>query len=148
MSENRDHMAPTGSSSSARRLRQLLGALSPPSDADAGIAAVLRPSPTVTSFRDPHVGDPLLPGYLSVSTPVAPPAWATQMTHLLRQQTIACEAFFNYYFDEHDGQMEMFPRWGGNDGPDDAIENLTHWPVLYALGGGDSLQDMCNRAWE
>ena len=25
---------------------------------------------------------------------------------------------------------------------------VTHWPVLYALGGDDLLQDMCDRAWE
>ena len=102
----------------------------------------------VASFPSPHVGAPLLPGYISASNPVSPPAWATQMVLLLKQQTAACELFFAHYFDENDGQMEMYPRWGGNDGPDDAIENLTHWPVLYALGGGDSLVDMCHRAWE
>ena len=44
--------------------------------------------------------------------------------------------------------MECIPRWGGNDGPDDAIENLVHWPVLYVLGGGAHLYDMCQLAWE
>ena len=49
-------------------------------------------------------------GYISVSTPVTPPGWATQMTTLLKQQTAACESFFQHYFDENDGQMEMYPR--------------------------------------
>jgi hypothetical protein len=40
------------------------------------------------------------------------------------------------------------PRWGGDDGPDDAIENLTDWPVLYALGGDAQIKEMTERAWE
>ena len=131
------------------RLQHLTSVLSrqPREERDENAPSV-RAAPTVTSFRSTHVGAQLLPGYISASSPVSPPAWSTQMVALLKQQTTACEVFFAHYFDEHDGQMEMYPRWGGNDGPDDAIENLTHWPVLYALGGGDSLVDMCHRAWE
>ena len=33
-------------------------------------AAAVRASPVVTSSRNPHVGDALLPGYISVDTPV------------------------------------------------------------------------------
>jgi hypothetical protein len=105
-------------------------------------------SPVTQSFADPHVGQHLLPGYLCIDTPVAPPAWAVQMTALLRQQSAACAQFFEYYFDGNDGQGEFVPRWGGNDGPDDAIENLTHWPLLFALGGDDELRTMCDLAWE
>ena len=68
------------------------------------------PSPTVTSFPSGLVNSALLPGFLTVDSPVTPPAWATQMVSLLEQQTRACEVFYDYYFDEHDGQMEMYPR--------------------------------------
>ena len=40
------------------------------------------------------------------------------------------------------------PDGGGNDGPDDAIENLVNWPVLYLLGGGDRLRANCELGWE
>ena len=39
-------------------------------------------------------------------------------------------------------------RWGGDDGPDDAIENCNDWPLLFALGGADDVQRMVERAWE
>jgi len=66
---------------------------------------------------------------------------------LIRAQERACGEFFERYFDER-GYLECIPRWGGNDGPDDAIENLVNWPVLYVLGGGDELRAMCELGWE
>ena len=84
---------------------------------------------------------------IEIDTPVLPPAWAIMQWELLRAQTNACRSFFEKYFDER-GYLECIPRWGGNDGPDDAIENLVHWPVLYLLGGHNDLRDMCDLAWE
>ena len=40
------------------------------------------------------------------------------------------------------------PRWGGNDGPDDAIENLTGWPILHAAGAPDCILKMYKLGWE
>lgn len=40
------------------------------------------------------------------------------------------------------------PRWGGNDGSDDAIENLAGWPLLHALGASDSILEMYKLGWE
>ncbi|HUG93878.1 MAG TPA: hypothetical protein VML55_23820, partial [Planctomycetaceae bacterium] len=84
---------------------------------------------------------------LRVETPMAPPAWALLQRELLRANTAACEAFFNRYFDER-GYLLCVERWGGNDGPDDAIENLLHWPVLHALGAPDSILELYKRGWE
>ena len=82
-----------------------------------------------------------------IDTPTPPPAWAVMEWELIRAQEKACAEFFARYFDER-GYLECIPRWGGNDGPDDAIENLVNWPVLYVLGGGGRLKDMCDLAWE
>ena len=76
-----------------------------------------------------------------------PPAWALMEWELIRTQQRACADFFDQYFDER-GYLECIPRWGGNDGPDDAIENLVGWPVLYLLGGCDDLRAMCELGWE
>ncbi len=84
---------------------------------------------------------------LRMETPLAPPTWALLERELLRANSHACREFFAYYFDER-GYLKCVPRWGGDDGPDDAIENLAEWPVLHALGGDDSLIDMCRLAWE
>jgi len=84
---------------------------------------------------------------LPVNTPTPPPPWALLERELLRTQTLACEEFFAHYFDER-GYLQCVPRWGGNDGPDDAIENLTGWSILHALGGPDIILQMYKKAWE
>ncbi|NKB65450.1 MAG: hypothetical protein GKR89_00175 [Candidatus Latescibacteria bacterium] len=84
---------------------------------------------------------------IAISSPTPPPAWALMQWELIANQERGCKAFFDHYFDER-GYLECLARWGGNDGPDDAIENLVHWPVLYSLGGADELQDMCKLAYE
>ena len=84
---------------------------------------------------------------LTIDTPLPPPNWALLERELIHAQTLACEAFFDRYFDER-GYLICIPRWGGNDGPDDAIENLTGWPILHALGASDSILEMYKLAWE
>lgn len=84
---------------------------------------------------------------LSVETPMAPPSWALAERELLRAQVPACREFFERYFDDL-GWLECVERWGGDDGPDDAIENVNDWPLLHALGADDSILDMYKKAWE
>jgi hypothetical protein len=84
---------------------------------------------------------------IHVDSPMSPPAWAVLERELLRANTTACEEFFARYFDDR-GYLECVERWGGDDGPDDAIENVNGWPVLHALGAPDVVQQMVNKAWE
>ena len=82
---------------------------------------------------------------LSINTPMPPPSWALLQKESLKAQSRACEYFYDRYFDEK-GYMLCVPRWGGDDGPDDAIENLTGWPLLYMMGGPENLLNRCNLA--
>jgi hypothetical protein len=82
-----------------------------------------------------------------IDKPMAPPAWALLERELLRASARACEEFFEKYFDDR-GYLECVERWGGDDGPDDAIENVNDWPVLYALGASESILRMFKKAWE
>lgn len=84
---------------------------------------------------------------ISVSTPMSPPTWALLERELLKQNTDACREFFEKYFDDR-GWLLCVERWGGDDGPDDAIENLLDWPILHALGGSDDVLRMYKKAWE
>ena len=83
----------------------------------------------------------------TIDTPQAPPAWALLERELIQAQTAACERIFKKYFDDR-GYLRCIPRWGGNDGSDDAIENLAGWPVLHALGASDSILEMYKLGWE
>ncbi|HEV3002861.1 MAG TPA: hypothetical protein VGX78_00300, partial [Pirellulales bacterium] len=84
---------------------------------------------------------------IAIDTPMSPPAWALLERELLRANTQACEEFFARYFDER-GFLECVERWGGDDGPDDAIENVDDWPLLHALGAPDSILRLYKKAWE
>ena len=84
---------------------------------------------------------------ISVSTPMSPPTWALLERELLKQNADACREFFEKYFDDR-GWLLCVERWGGDDGPDDAIENCLDWPILHALGGSDDVLRMYKKAWE
>ena len=84
---------------------------------------------------------------VDVDTPMMPPTWAVLQRELFRENLVACEEFFAKYFDER-GYLLCVERWGGDDGPDDAIENCNDWPLLHALGGAHQIRDMYKKAWE
>jgi hypothetical protein len=84
---------------------------------------------------------------LRIDTPMSPPAWALLERELLRANAAACEEFYAKYFDER-GFLLCVERWGGDDGPDDAIENCNDWPLLYILGGPESVRTLYEKAWE
>lgn len=73
---------------------------------------------------------------IEASTPQPAPRWALLERQLLEAQGRACEEFYARYFDER-GYLLCVPRWSGDDGPDDALENLLNWPALHALGATD-----------
>ncbi len=78
---------------------------------------------------------------LKAATPMTAPEWALLQRELLSAHTEACEIFHAQYFDERN-HLLCFPRWGANDGPDDAIEHVNDWPLLHALGGSDRILEL------
>jgi len=84
---------------------------------------------------------------LTITSPMAPPEWALLQRAVLDAHTNACEAFFRRYYDAN-GFLICHERWGGDDGPDDAIENVNDWPQLYALGGDERIKLMYETAYE
>lgn len=87
------------------------------------------------------------PPAIQISSPMPPPAWALLERELLRANAAACREFYDKYFDDR-GYLLCVERWGGDDGPDDAIENLLDWPILHALGGPDDILQRYKKAWE
>ncbi len=84
----------------------------------------------------------------TISRPMDPPEWALLERELLHAHTAACVTFYKRYFNQATGWLETTERWGGDDGPDDAIENVNDWPHLYALGGDDVIKQMYTKAYE
>ncbi|SVC81549.1 uncharacterized protein METZ01_LOCUS334403, partial [marine metagenome] len=78
---------------------------------------------------------------VTIDTPLAPPRWALLQRQFLKVQAEACAEFYDKYFDGR-GYLECVPRWGGDDGPDDAAENQLNWTMLHALGADDGILDL------
>lgn len=87
------------------------------------------------------------PATLRIATPMAPPRWALLQRRLLAANAAACEAFFATYVGPGDA-LQVFERWGANDGPDDAAEATNDWVTLHALGAPDRLLTLAQRFWE
>src|SRR5688572_6423837 len=94
-------------------------------------------------FHEVHSGE----ATIAIESPMPPPGWALLERELLRAQEAACREFYEKYFDER-GYLLCVERWGGDDGPDDAIENVADWPLLHALGASDDILRMYKKAWE
>jgi hypothetical protein len=84
---------------------------------------------------------------IRIDTPLSPPTWALLERQVLAASSAACEEFYQRYFDDR-GWLLCVERWGGDDGPDDAIENCNDWPILHALGGSDAVRRLYRKAWE
>ncbi len=84
---------------------------------------------------------------LKITTPMTPPTWALLEREVLKASSEACGEFYRRYFDDR-GWLLCVERWGGDDGPDDAIENCNDWPILHALGGSDEVRKLYLKAWE
>lgn len=82
-----------------------------------------------------------------IDTPMSPPAWALLQREVLRTNAEAIEEFYQRYFDSR-GYLQCIERWGGDDGPDDAIECCSDWTLLYALGADALTLTRYQQAWE
>ena len=87
------------------------------------------------------------PAQIEITTPRPAPHWALLERQLLKAQAAACERFYARYFDER-GYLLCVPRWSGDDGPDDALENVLNWTVLHALGADGEVLPLYKQAME
>ena len=78
---------------------------------------------------------------------LSPPSWALAQRALIRANEEAAIAFADKYVLSN-GYLNHRPRWGGSDGPDDAMENFWNWPLLYAIGGRKEILDLYRKIWE
>lgn len=84
---------------------------------------------------------------VSIETPMPPPAWALAQRALFKASAEGAAEFAGKYLDER-GFLRCVERWGGNDGPDDAMENFWNWTLFYVLGGDESVLRLYEKAWE
>ncbi|HWA25144.1 MAG TPA: hypothetical protein VG734_05665 [Lacunisphaera sp.] len=100
-----------------------------------------------TLFALPLSGAAPAGATVRVATPMAAPEWAKLERRLLAETVPACREFAAKYYDDR-GYFQVFPRWGANDGPDDAFENFGGWPELHALGADEAIIETCLKTWD
>ena len=83
---------------------------------------------------------------IKITSQMKTPAWAIKERELFAMYDSATRLFAEKYLAPN-GYMRVVEHWGGNDGPDDAMENFSHWPLVYALGGPESLLKIYQKAW-
>lgn len=76
-----------------------------------------------------------------------PPDGALAERALLAANAEAAVEFAQKYLDDR-GLFRCLERWGGNDGPDDVMENFHNWTLAYALGAAESILHCFEKAWE
>ncbi len=84
---------------------------------------------------------------IHISTAMQPPKWAIEERNLFSLYDSASCIFADKYLADN-GFLKVVERWGGNDGPDDAMENFSHWPLAHALGGSENILKLYKKAWE
>ena len=84
---------------------------------------------------------------IHVEQPMTPPAWALLERAVLKANADGAREFAGKYLDDR-GFLRCIERWGGLDGPDDAMENFWNWTLAHALGSPDIILSLYDRAWE
>jgi len=87
---------------------------------------------------------------VTASTPcLEPPLWALLERRLIHELSASVQPYLEKYT-RFDGSL----IWGGSgaqhgrDDVDDFYEAFYNWPLLYLLGGADSLLELSHRQWE
>ena len=84
---------------------------------------------------------------ITLDDPMPPPAWALAQRALLEANAEEAQRLARRYMDER-GWLAITPNWGGMDGADDVMERFRHWPLLYILGGSESVLTTYKKIWE
>ncbi len=78
---------------------------------------------------------------------MAAPAWAIAEREMLQAAADGARIWVERYL-RPDGSVNVPERWGVTDGPDDIMETVRGWPLVYAMGAPESVADAYEKVWE
>jgi hypothetical protein len=84
---------------------------------------------------------------IAIGTFMPPPAWAFAERAMLASAADGAR-LWQERFVNTDGSVKVAERWGVTDGPDDIMESVRGWPLVYAMGAPESVNDAFERVWE
>ena len=75
------------------------------------------------------------------------PAWALAEREMLEEAAVGARLWLERYV-KPDGSVNVPERWGVTDGPDDIMETVRGWPLVYAMGAPEAVADAYEKVWE
>jgi hypothetical protein len=78
---------------------------------------------------------------------MAAPGWALAEREMLEAAADGAQFWIARYV-RPDGSVNVPERWGVTDGPDDIMEAVRGWPLVYAMGAPEAVADAFERVWE
>jgi hypothetical protein len=102
------------------------------------------------------VGVILLAGFLTaqrrdttiqISKVMPAPGWAIAEREMLQAAADGVRLWVERYV-QADGSVNVPERWGVTDGPDDIMETVRGWPLVYAMGAPEPVADAYEKVWE
>lgn len=75
------------------------------------------------------------------------PVWALTEREMLDAAADGARVWVERYV-RPDGSVNVPERWGVTDGPDDIMETVRGWPLVYAMGAPDAVADAYEKVWE
>jgi hypothetical protein len=82
-----------------------------------------------------------------INTAMPAPAWALAEREMLQAAADGARLWIERYV-RPDGSVNVPERWGVTDGPDDIMETIRGWPLVYAMGAPESVADAYEKVWE
>jgi hypothetical protein len=82
-----------------------------------------------------------------ISKAMPAPAWAVAEREMLRAAADGARLWVERYV-RPDGSVNVPERWGVTDGPDDIMETVRGWPLIYAMGAPEAVADAFEKVWE
>ena len=82
-----------------------------------------------------------------IRTVTPAPAWAVAERAMLDAAADGARQWVDRYV-KPDGSVNGPERWGVTDGPDDIMETVRGWPLVYAMGAPEAVADAYERVWE
>jgi hypothetical protein len=84
---------------------------------------------------------------LLIDNAMPAPDWAVAEREMLQAAADGARLWVERYV-RADGSVNVPERWGVTDGPDDIMEAVRGWPLVYAMGAPESVADAYERVWE
>jgi hypothetical protein len=75
------------------------------------------------------------------------PVWALAEREMLEAAADGARLWLERYV-KSDGSVNVPERWGVTDGPDDIMETIRGWPLVYAMGAPEAVAEAYERVWE